>query len=49
MSLKRLLAAGGKQDETMMTIGTSRTTPMLGALSSVTPKGLASWSGVARR
>jgi ankyrin repeat protein len=30
-SLKRLLAAGGKLDEAMITIGTSRTTPMLGA------------------
>jgi hypothetical protein len=31
MSLKRLLAAGGKLDEAMIAIGTSRTTPMLGA------------------
>jgi ankyrin repeat protein len=31
-SLKRLLAAGGKLDEAMIAIGTSRTTPMLGAL-----------------
>ena len=30
-SLKRLLAAGGKLDEAMIAIGTSRTTPMLGA------------------
>ena len=30
-SLKRLLAAGGKIDEAMIAIGTSRTTPMLGA------------------
>jgi ankyrin repeat protein len=30
-SLKRLLAAGGKLDEAFMAIGTSRTTPMLGA------------------
>jgi ankyrin repeat protein len=30
-SLKRLLAAGGKLDEAMIVIGTSRTTPMLGA------------------
>jgi ankyrin repeat protein len=30
-SLKRLLAAGGKLDEAMTAIGTSRTTPMLGA------------------
>jgi ankyrin repeat protein len=30
-SLKRLLAAGGKLDEPMTAIGTSRTTPMLGA------------------
>jgi len=30
-SLKRLLAAGGKVDEAMIAIGTSRTTPMLGA------------------
>jgi len=30
-SLKRLLASGGKLDEAMIAIGTSRTTPMLGA------------------
>jgi ankyrin repeat protein len=30
-SLKRLLAAGGKVDEAFIAIGTSRTTPMLGA------------------
>jgi ankyrin repeat protein len=30
-SLKRLLAAGGKLDEAFIAIGTSRTTPMLGA------------------
>jgi ankyrin repeat protein len=30
-SLNRLLAAGGKLDEAMIAIGTSRTTPMLGA------------------
>ena len=30
-SLTRLLAAGGKLDEAMIAIGTSRTTPMLGA------------------
>jgi ankyrin repeat protein len=30
-SLKRLLAAGGKVDEPFIAIGTSRTTPMLGA------------------
>jgi ankyrin repeat protein len=30
-SLKRLLTAGSKLDEAMITIGTSRTTPMLGA------------------
>jgi ankyrin repeat protein len=30
-SLKRLLAAGGKIDEAFIAIGTSRTTPMLGA------------------
>ena len=30
-SLKRLLAAGGKLDEPFIAIGTSRTTPMLGA------------------
>ena len=30
-SLKRLLAAGGKLDDAMVAIGTSRTTPMLGA------------------
>ena len=30
-SLKRLLAAGGRLDEAMIAIGTSRTTPMLGA------------------
>ena len=30
-SLKRLLTAGGKLDEAMIAIGTSRTTPMLGA------------------
>ena len=30
-TLKRLLAAGGKLDEAMIAIGTSRTTPMLGA------------------
>ena len=30
-SLKRLLAAGGKVDEAFVAIGTSRTTPMLGA------------------
>jgi ankyrin repeat protein len=30
-SLKRLLGAGGKLDEAMIAIGTSRTTPMLGA------------------
>src|SRR5688572_3419593 len=30
-SLKRLLAAGSKLDEAMIAIGTSRTTPMLGA------------------
>jgi ankyrin repeat protein len=30
-SLKRLLAFGGKLDEAMIAIGTSRTTPMLGA------------------
>jgi hypothetical protein len=30
-SLKRLLAAGGKLDEAMIVIGTSRATPMLGA------------------
>jgi ankyrin repeat protein len=31
-SIKRLLAAGGKLDDAMTLIGTSRTTPMLGAL-----------------